>query len=447
MQKLFLQTRQLIHVITEMICYFRYQNFSKAYRLSARVMVLFQEMMEALVEEGMEDIAENFLPVLQAALEASESQDGMRIADLFEAGILPDLMHLQQGVFGAADDILCDFWGKNRQYIKEKNPELYRRILEARENISDDYQINWAETGDIVLSMETESGTVRTNSLINPWREAILYASKTISCEDSEYIVVGFGLGYHIEQILKQSYGQKVTVLEQDINQLAIAFSYRDLSELLQKDNLNLIFASDIDVYTEYMARMSENGKVCIWDASVKSIANTELKEFLENQQIERASIENQKGFLFYNFCQNILLKDKEVSSLKEIFVGKTMLLIAGGPSLDSAIETLRNMDRQDIVTVCVGKVAKKLVKLGILPDYIVMIDAQPSTRWQTRDIERCGVPLIYLSTTASSVVSSYEGERYIAYQEGLKMAEKKALSAGWMAAARKKHPLKVVKV
>ena len=62
-----------------------------------------------------------------------------------------------------------------------------------------------------------------------------------------------------------------------------------------------------------------------------------------------------------------------------------------------------------------------------IKPDYIAVTDAKDSTRWQISGIEDCGIPLLYLSTAASNVVSSYTGKRYIAYQNGFEKAEKMA--------------------
>lgn len=431
MRELFVQTRDLIHVLTETIYYFRCQNFTKGYRLSGRITGIFQSYIEALAESGMTQVVECFLPVFQTALEAFELQDGMRLADLFEAGMLPDLMHLQQEVFGAGDDILCDYWGKNRRILKERYPELYRKILERRDDISDAYQINWAETGDLVLTVENERGTIRSNSLVNPWREAVLYAANAASHSVTRYVVAGFGMGYHVEQLLRQSPGKKVLVLENDLNQLAIAFSYRDLSALIQNPDFCIELVSDIQTYIRYMSDIGDKGKICIWDFSAKSTGKKELREFLENEQVELASWENQENFLLNNFQKNICHEDENVSGLQPQFGGKTMILVAGGPSLDSSLESLKERKEKDVILVCVGKVARKLLDVGIDPDYIVMTDAQEKTRWQTKGIESCGIPLIYLSTAASSVVAQYQGPRYIAYQSGFSLAEEQAKKEG----------------
>ena len=105
------------------------------------------------------------------------------------------------------------------------------------------------------------------------------------------------------------------------------------------------------------------------------------------------------------------------------------MLLIAAGPSFDDEIENLKRLlenkeKRTDICVVCVGKICRKLISQKIIPDYIVMIDANETTRWQISGVEDCGVPLIYLSTTAPNVVSEYKGKRYVAYQNGLEKSE-----------------------
>lgn len=74
---------------------------------------------------------------------------------------------------------------------------------------------------------------------------------------------------------------------------------------------------------------------------------------------------------------------------LSDTFRDKTMILLAGGPSLEEHWEKLRELSgREDIVMLCVGKVAQKVLAEKIRPDYLVMTDAKAGTRCRIRGIE-----------------------------------------------------------
>lgn len=164
---------------------------------------------------------------------------------------------------------------------------------------------------------------------------------------------------------------------------------------------------------------------------SVKAIENNELKELLEQYKISFFSMEYFKNDLIRNFDNNISLNDDNIDDIRKNVIGKNVILIAAGPSLENELVSLKDVlesnERQNICVICVGKISRKLLENKIKPDYIAVTDAKDSTRWQISGIEDCGIPLLYLFTAASNVVSSYTGKRYIAYQNGFEMAEKMA--------------------
>lgn len=427
MESLFEQTKDLIHYVTTTIYFFRYQNYYLAYQGARSVVNMLQKYLVRLPEEG----AKEFLPVLEIALEALEEQDGVRLADILEEGILPLLYQMQQILFEESDGLLEDCWGKNRRILKKRFPDLYRKMLECRENIPNQYQISWAKTGDLVLSVATEGqGIIPLNSMCNPWKEALLYAEHVAGAR--EFLVIGAGLGYHLEFLISQMACKKVVVLENDLRQLAIALSYRDLSHVLSNEKITFVHCEDEKAYRLYLREKTEDARVCIWYPSVRTIEDTALREWLENYKIELSSIENAGPELANNFQDNLEKDDREVSCLQSVFQNKKIIFVAGGPSLDNNLEYLKQRKREESILVCVGKVARKLISSGVQPDYLVMIDGQAKTRWQISGIEKCGVPLIYLSTVSSAIVGDYEGERYIAFQEGFPAAEQYAKEHGY---------------
>ena len=421
---LFQSIKRLIHLVTDAIRYFRVQNFQMAYDYTKQAVNHMQQCLSFLKPE----IAASLLPVLEMVLDEMEGQDGIRLADVLEEGLLSALYEIQTEVFDeSSEELLEDYWGKNRLVLKKKYPGLYREILECKDKIPDNYQLSWSKTGDLSLDVSTDAGDIRINSMYNPWSEAVLFVQNLVGEKrNKEYVILGFGMGYHLEVMLRECPYEKITVLENDLNQLAVALSYRDLSWVLEKERVELVYCPKAENYFNYLSEIKNGTKVGIWYPSVKTIVDSDLRESLENYKLELSSIENIGSELEDNFLENIKKEDTEVSVLKQDFCGKKVVLVAGGPSLDSAIELLKNKD-EDMHLVCVGKVARKLLAAGVKPDYLVVTDGMAKTRWQIRGIEECGIPLVYLSTAASNVVDAYKGKRYIAFQEGFPLAEEYA--------------------
>lgn len=423
MMVLFEQTRKLLHSLTEVVCYFQNQENVKAKKMLKKVVDMLQIYIESLDEVNLKNVAVQLSAVCQAIKEGMGLRKEQWVIMHIQRELMPILFEIQENVFGQSDEILKDCWGKNRLYIRKKNRDLYRDVLSARDNISDEYQLSWAKTGDLVLSVHTAQGMVRLNSAGNPWQEAFLFVLGERQVDFQECVVVGFGMGYHIEALAKQPGIERIIVLENDLAQLAITFSYRDLSEILSDERVSILYCPDSKDYVKWLNEESDR-QCFIWQPSIKTIREKSFREAMEDYWIESSSVKTLGGMLEKNFRENIGKGDMEVSCLKEVFYKKSILFVAAGPSLEIFFKELEALDRTQFILVCVGKVARKLIQAEVYPDYIVMTDGLPGTVWQIRGIEDCGIPLIYLSTVATDVVDSYQGKRYIAFQEGFPLAE-----------------------
>jgi hypothetical protein len=92
----------------------------------------------------------------------------------------------------------------------------------------------------------------------------------------------------------------------------------------------------------------------------------------------------------------------------------------------------LRQLPENTIV-VAVGTVFRKLVNLGISPDYVVFLDAQPHLyHSQVEGLEQQKIPILCGSTACKKVAASYQGEKYLVCQNGYDEAEKFAGERGY---------------
>jgi hypothetical protein len=128
----------------------------------------------------------------------------------------------------------------------------------------------------------------------------------------------------------------------------------------------------------------------------------------------------------FYQNCKNCVGTVDEV--LSDI-AGKTVVLVAAGPSFSKNVEELRNRSDSTVI-IAVSTIYRKLLELDIRPDYVIHSDAQGKTYWHLRGIEET-IPLLVLSTGYEGCARLYNGPSYIIYQNGYQLAEEAAERAG----------------
>ena len=136
---------------------------------------------------------------------------------------------------------------------------------------------------------------------------------------------------------------------------------------------------------------------------------------------------------LEYNFYSNLSEMQHQITDLEDIFMGRTLYLVAGGPSLDNSIGVLRDVGEDGII-LTVGTSAGKLLKSGICPDFVLISDASPGLYKQLAyefDYERTS--LIYLATASHRAVKLFSGRKYVAFQQGFLISEQYAAKYGAM--------------
>lgn len=426
--------KEMIHDATGALYNFRRQNYSNAYVFSSKFTINGEKYINEAVNAGFTNSIELLLPVWQLLLDTIELGDVTEIADVYERNLLPVLYDIQNCILENTSPEPVVFWNKNMEILKNKDKKLYKILSDAKEDDSRNYIFAWAETGDPVLKVETESGIVTLHSEINPWQEAYDYCKYNSDGKIEESIIIGMGMGYHALRMSELYKYKKITILENDLEQLRILFMYTDITALLNNEKVHIKYVSDISDYKDILSKIDNSKECLIWYPAIKTIKDREIREFLENYWVNLNSIKNHGDLLDRNFSKNIKACCYDNANiLKDCFSNKKMILIAGGPSLDNDMDILKKISddkekyKDSRVITAVGKVAKKLITNGIIPDYIIMTDPKAGTLWQIRGIEKCGVPLIALSTTSSDVIEGYKGRCYLAFQEGFEPAEKYA--------------------
>lgn len=426
------------------IYYIRQQNY---YRGISLVIKIVEEMNDAvkLWFENKNSINKNsniieeqeILMLLQELIEAQKNSDYIILADLLELRFIPFLSSMQVVIQNM--DILCfseKVYKTNIEAMKKINNFLYKELIKVEFNSFDKkrYKIEGTTCGLVTACVEREGQScyLHTNGYIN--KESFLLVHSWYHDEIDEYVVYGMGLGYHIKELCDFDDTIKIKVIESDLNSLNIALSCNNFEENLLSEQLEIIFDPDWIMLGEELRQFESytRKRFIVYEPAIHLIGNKEKKEAIEDFFIGSQSVKNQVQNLKRNFFRNVKKYDFSIDNLKNLWIGKNIFLIAAGPSLDKNILELKRKPSNSIF-IAVGTVCKKLLKLGIRPDFIIITDALESTYAQIEGLEEEDIPLLVLSTVYYKIVDTYKGKKYLICQKGFKEAEDLAKEKEWM--------------
>lgn len=314
---------------------------------------------------------------------------------------------------------------KNIALLRNNNAILHSKLLGISLD-SAKYQVIDTKTDCPTLKVSMNGKEILLHSKYNPIREARAYIDEQFDNNISEYVVIGLGFAYHIQQLIQKGTDIKIFVLENDINVLRAAMESIDMSDIITNPQISIEFQ---DTVGGYISRLDEllsgpNRKLLINLPMVQIMGGefTEVKYILEEYRINKRAIKSM-DMLQENFIENIKHFDKGIDKLFNYYEGIPIFIVSAGPSLDKNINQLKQIKNKGII-LAVGKAVWALSIAGVQPDLIIVTDPTSAIyRDQIKGID-IKVPIIVLSTCDKNVMVNYEGYKLIAFQEGYEPAE-----------------------
>lgn len=438
MQKeVFLKNRDCLVKIPKIVYFFKKQMFFEGSKLARDLIKELNDISNYIMVSAMsEEEKQQWLLILQAFLNAQENKDYILMADILERDMLAFLEKLQEAMILSDDIVIDGYWDANMESLQIANPSLYQVILRDSEDITKQstgiqYEPMFAMNGQPTLKVHFEGKTFCMHSTVNPEWEGNEIAKLWLETKNSEYGVFGIGMGYHIKALLELDENINVTVLEYRIEPLVLALHYMDFAQYIVDGRLSIVYEADLLNVLQHI-KAEKNGMVFFLHyPSLQCVEQQKFKEILEDYFINVSSMLEQGKSLELNF--EYLQKQNYPSCdiLRGIFEQKDVAIIAGGPSLDDEMESLKKY-REKLTILAVGTVARKLLHAGIRPDAIIITDPQGGMYRQIEGVETGDIPLLLLSTASKSVVKYYQGPIHLVYQHGYEPAEKVANEYGY---------------
>jgi len=329
-----------------------------------------------------------------------------------------------------------DLFSENLVRLEKTHPRLAQKVRSFQP--TGKYSAPASQAGSSFLVRNFPDGTKRTLlSSYDPVQEAVRFVGAQSAAPSLNFLVLGFGLGYHVLELARRiPDASQVVVIESDLEVFYLALANIDLSSVMDRPGMHFHVGADIyplaEALEESRTSFALNGYKVV---GFKALMDLDRK-YYENMLAGIVSVlfETEvdlktKAAFSKTFYRNIIKNWKNyivspgVKLLEHYFPGVPAIIVSAGPSLDKNIQLLKSIG-ENVIIIAVATALKPLLKSGIEPDFIVTIDADEST---DKCFQFISPPknswLVFDPCAPSSVVDRFPG-RKIAVDSGVYLSQ-----------------------
>ncbi len=278
-----------------------------------------------------------------------------------------------------------ELWKKNKRAL-----ELYNHSLS--EGLPWDQELSAVEVVDnvehaTVFANAHDGERILLHSLVNPVHEVRLRLKGHIDKGTLLFFVVGFGMGYLVEELLAHSEAKvKVLVIEPRKDILTAALRTRDLEHVLSDARLRIIANDDSFGYN-----LNEFNRFNLNKANkIDYIHSGGYRRLLADKGTSiRKTVFDYLKFTFKGIgdssedtligIQNILRNKEVIINTPQVKLFKpedkaTAIIVSAGPSLDKNFQLLRDLQGKALIITGMTPL-QKLKDAGITPDLVVNVE------------------------------------------------------------------------
>jgi hypothetical protein len=318
---------------------------------------------------------------------------------------------------------MTDRLADNLAALRAADPALALNVERAAEPAG----AEWLATRDgdwTVRLAQPGGGAVTLHSRVDPRGEARRLTESVDPKAAQGFLVLGFGLGYHVQNLVELANPQsRILVLEQDPGMLHLAASRRDLRALFSDRRIawlvglgrqdlyqvlrgyqNVLMSSQLRIlahvpstalHPEYYQEMRQ---------AIRDFAISGQMAMVSHFLLGRKTLVNQLGNL------PLYVGSPSLAELRPLYAGRPGIVVSAGPSLRKNVDRLREARGRAVLVAC-DIVLKPLLERGIVPDFTAIVDFQGQTKkfFETLPAE---VPtrLVAIGPAFHETVRSYPG-------------------------------------
>ena len=267
---------------------------------------------------------------------------------------------------------------KNLSYINAYNPVLCQRILNVKE-FSKDFQVTQTPSGEYNLLINGNA----VHSMDGAEAEAYnIFRTLPHNSKNSIHVIYGLGLGYLCDVFAGKTEGA-VIIYEHDIELLRYVLEIVDLSASFAKKRTFIVtnfaeYKAVFDNIFRYKTRTSLS-VLDYYQVHEKTLFELFSSEVHKTYGLVSHNYSFQVNQL-YDFYTHVLdgfeskVKSKLLYDFKDALKNKPAIITSAGPSLAKNINVLKKY-KDNAIIFCVGTALKTLLKNGITPDFLNIIE------------------------------------------------------------------------
>jgi len=273
---------------------------------------------------------------------------------------------------------------KNISLLQLNHPQIYTSIRGLGSGKDNCNKIT-SETGLPTLEIQSNHNKIHLHSKRDPLKEAKRIAESFIDGSEQIIVVVGLGLGYHIDAMLKANQESLFIVKEPDPELFAVLLRTRDLSNILLSKRVILSVGTAPLNWDEIFPNPSvSTSKLFIhrpyahlYSEIVKKIEQ-DFHAFRNRTQINIATLKRFDQLWTKNTFKNCtyFFTLHGIYTLKDALKDFAAVVIGAGPSLENDMEIIAGL-KEKMVLIASDTVLAPLLKRNIIPDFVITVDPQ----------------------------------------------------------------------
>ena len=240
-------------------------------------------------------------------------------------------------------------------------------------------------------SLRTADGRmVRLHSARNPEREAEQFVESALGNlpggAPPVVMVIGPGLGYVLDVIERRAPGTRIIAIEPFPALANAMLDRRDWRDWIESKRLTLLVGPEypgagdvgrlIDERAAEAAAIVEHPVIAREFPALAAKARQAAEHIVRGAKLNAEARRHFAGRYLLNTLKNLpaILEEGDAASLRDLFTGVPVVVVAAGPSLDRALDELRRLQEHALI-VAVDTTLRPLGAAGIRPHLVVAVD------------------------------------------------------------------------
>lgn len=265
------------------------------------------------------------------------------------------------------------------------------------------------------------------HSRYDPIEEARFLVRDVALTERTLYVVLGFGLGYHVRALLERiPASSHVLVLEPEtaaLSRRVATDAALDASQWIDHPRLHFLAHHDpqlapVHLADRFTALRMLSVKMVPHVPSTRTAEDYYRSVLSEIPQALPAGIQRQLNVLdrqlendLTNFWANLCSswQGRSLADVRAQWIGRPLIIVSAGPSLSDALPMLGAAQAHALI-VATASTASLLDRGGVVPDAVISVDPYPANQAHFDGWDTARVPLVYYHRLHRSIAPAYRG-------------------------------------